>query len=264
MPAGRGSRGEAHVALPRGRGPRPGPRRTQGGYGPRRRTVVALSGGGGAVGACATGRCGRSGSRCRRRSRCRVRCRVRCRSRDRSSGRPLPPAGCGPAAGPGEAGQLDLHQGQYVGQAQPQGVGGSGENLGRGLLAPPFDLGEIGHRDPGRLGHVLERALLSEALAAQHSADDMPQERLPGRLHRRFGDGHLGGGRAQWNDAGSVGRVAAHHFRLEAPRRGGRGRRAVPPPAKRADGRTQLAGPRRRGRALRIDLAVASRSSIKA
>ena len=156
--------------------------------------------------------------------------------------------------GPGEAAELALGQAEKIGQAQAERAGRGGEHLGRGLLAAALDLGEVRHRDPGGLGHILERAFLGETLAAQDIADDVPPQRLPdrrrparprpGRRGRRGGRARrsLRGGPvraagrhrrnrrrngAQWDDAGLVRRVAAHLSRVGASCSAGRRQRSA-------------------------------------
>ncbi len=110
------------------------------------------------------------------------------------------------------AGQLAVRQRQQLAEAQAERVGGGREDLRGGFLAAALDLGQVGQRDPGRLGHVLDRALLCPALPAQHLADQIaPQRfsrpRFPGRRPARVG---ACGGRSQRNHKGFVAHLIAH------------------------------------------------------
>ena len=71
--------------------------------------------------------------------------------------------------------------GGQVDQPQPQGAGDRAEHLGAGLLAAALDLGEVGRRDAGSLGHVGEGALLAVPLLAQLVADRLAPQRLARR-----------------------------------------------------------------------------------
>jgi hypothetical protein len=79
-----------------------------------------------------------------------------------------------------EVGELILGQGEEIGKSEAEGVSGSRENFGRGLLAAALYLGEIGHRDPSRVGYVFKGAFLGETLAPQDITNDVPPEGLSG------------------------------------------------------------------------------------
>lgn len=119
-------------------------------------------------------------------------------------------------------------------------MGGGREDLRGGLLAAALHLGEVGHRDPGRVGHVLERALLGETLPAQDVSDEvtpqgfpgLPGGGLPGRC-RGGAFGHWAGGprahglRAQGDHAGLVRRFVAHRISLDSTAARGRARHSA-------------------------------------
>ncbi|GAA3245131.1 hypothetical protein GCM10020256_71700 [Streptomyces thermocoprophilus] len=73
-------------------------------------------------------------------------------------------------------------------------MGCGGEDLRGGLLAAPLDLRQIRHGDPGRVGDVLQGALLGKALTAQDVADQVPPQRFTGGGRRVGGIAGAGPG----------------------------------------------------------------------
>ena len=81
------------------------------------------------------------------------------------------------AAGPHRR-QFLANLGQHVGQLDPQGGAYRGQYLRGGFLAAAFQFGEVRHRDPGRSGHIGQRAPLPVPGPAQHVAEQRAQQRL--------------------------------------------------------------------------------------
>lgn len=67
--------------------------------------------------------------------------------------------------------------GQKIGQFQVEGVTDAGQQLRRGLLLTPFDLGEITEAHPGTARNIAQRASLVLAVRAQPTTQSCPHQR---------------------------------------------------------------------------------------
>ena len=111
--------------------------------------------------------------------------------------------------------KLILSQRKQLRQPKPQRPRRSRQNLRRRLLTPPLHLGQIGHRNPGRICDILERARLSQPFPPQHLTDHIPPKRLP--HHRRHPRHHPRPHkpRAQLNDTASIRLMNVHPSSVE-------------------------------------------------